>query len=158
LAFWFQVIPILLLLVIGLLSGTFVERRHFAALAAREEEYRDMLLTDTKQLPDGCGGETFGLVIGEVVVASDYFKTFVATLKKLVGGELRTYESLMERARREALLRMMERARAIGANRVINVRFASSSIGGMSRRRKKAAMVEMYAYGTAVRVPVQAAE
>lgn len=157
-AFWIQLLPFLILLIIGLFAGTFVERRHFASLAAREEEYRDMFVTDTKPIPHGCSGQAFGLVIGEVVVASDYFKTFVAGLKKLVGGELRTYESLMERARREALLRMMERARLIGANRVLNVRFASSSIGGMSRRRKKAAMVEMYAYGTAVYVPQHAAE
>ncbi len=155
-AFWFQVIPVLVVLVLALFVGTFVERRHFRSLATREAQFRDMLVTDTGRLPVGCAAVPFGLVIGEVVVASDYFKTFVANLKKLVGGELRTFETLMERARREALLRLMERARAMGANRVLNVRFASSNIGGTSRRRKNAAMVEMYAYGTAIYVPEQA--
>ena len=85
----------------------------------------------------------------EVVIASDYFKTFAASLRKLVGGELRTYESLMERARREALLRMLESARRLGANCVLNVRFSTSNIG-TARRRQAAAMVEVYAYGTAL--------
>ena len=55
----------------------------------------------------------------------------------------------MERARREALLRMVESAKGMGANAVANVRFETSNIGNM-RRKRAAAMVEMYAYGTAI--------
>jgi len=91
------------------------------------------------------------LVVGDVTIASDYFKTFAATLRMLVGGELRTYESLMERARRESLVRMLEQAKQLGANAVYNVRFGTSSIRS-AQRRNRAAMVEMCAYGTAVRL------
>ena len=84
------------------------------------------------------------------MVASDYFKTFAAGLRKIVGGELRTFDSLMVRARREACVRMLESARNLGATGVINVRFSTSNIGSMGRR--PAAMVEMFAYGTAIHV------
>lgn len=150
--FWIQVVPVIVLLILGLFTGTWVERRHFRRLARREAALRHILVTDLRTLPPGCAAEPFELVTGEVVIASDYFKTFAATLKKLLGGELRTFETLMERARREALLRMLESAERIGANGVVNVRFATSNIGSMKRNRK-AAMVEMYAYGTAIYVP-----
>jgi uncharacterized protein YbjQ (UPF0145 family) len=150
--FWAQIVPFVVLLVLAVLTGTWVERRHFRQLAAREAALEHILVTDVRSLPADCAKEPFGLVFGEVVVASDYFKTFVAQLKKLVGGELRTFETLMERARREALLRMLESADRMGANRVVNVRFSTSNVGSMKRNRK-AAMVEMYAYGTAIYVP-----
>ena len=149
--FWFQFVPVIVLLILGFSIGGMVERAHFKRLAKREAALSHMLVTDLRKLPSGSGAPC-GLVTGEVVIASDYFKTFAATLKKLVGGELRTFETLMERARREALVRMMEAAHQQGANAVVNVRFATSNIGSM-RRKKAAAMVEMYAYGTALRVP-----
>ncbi len=150
--FWFQILPIAILLILGFTVGSVVERMHFRRLARREAALSYMLVTDTKSMPVTTTGESCGLVVGEVVIAADYFKTFLAGLRKLVGGNLRTYETLMERARREAILRMMESAQGMGANRVINIRLASSDIGGM-RRRRRAAMVEMYAFGTAIYVP-----
>jgi uncharacterized protein YbjQ (UPF0145 family) len=59
-----------------------------------------------------------------------------------VGGELKGYTELLTEARREAIERMMEQARQLGANAVINVRFTTSSITGGA--------AELYAYGTAV--------
>ncbi len=151
-AFWFQILPVVAFLILGFSIGTIVERAHFRRLARREKALSDMLLTDTKSIPEGCVPESCGLVIGDVVVAADYFKTFVAGIRKMIGGELRTYETLLERARREAIVRMMESARAMGANRVINVRLSTSTVGS-SQRRRQAAMVEIYAYGTAICVP-----
>jgi len=91
-------------------------------------------------------------VVGEVVIAADYFKTFLAAMRKIVGGNLHAYETLLERARREAIVRMKEAAQDMGANRVVNMRFASSNVGSTEGRRR-APMVEMYAYGTAIRAP-----
>ncbi len=147
----FGVVVVLLLL--GLSVGTLIERRHFRLLARREAALSYILVTDTGSLPPGCAAKPMGIVFGDVVISSDYFKTFAARLKKIIGGELRTFESLMERARREALLRVLESAERLGANRVINVRFATSNIGSVRRRQAGAAMVEMCAYGTAVYVP-----
>ncbi len=147
--FWIQILPILVFLVLGFTVGGFVERAHFKRLDERDAAMRDMLVTDLKGLPKGQSARNCGLVTGEAVIGSDYFKTVAAKLKSLFGGELRTFQTLMTRARREALLRMMERAKQMGANGVINVRFETSNIGAM-RRKKASAMVEMYAYGTAV--------
>ena len=77
------------------------------------------------------------------MIASDYFKTFGAQLKRIFGGRLRTYETLIERARREAIQRMRSQAAAHGADIVMNVRLETSRI-------IKSA-VEVIAYGTAVK-------
>ena len=147
-----QIGPIVILLILGFSIGSLVERAHFKRLAEREAQLSHILVTNLRTLPSGCVATSFGLVTGEVVIASDYFKTFAASLRKLVGGELRMFESLMERARREAVVRLKEEAERMGATHVSNVRFETSNIGTM-RRRRQAAMVEMYAYGTAVCVP-----
>ena len=87
------------------------------------------------------------LVCGSVVISIDFFKKFVAGLRDLVGGRVSSYESLLERARREALLRMKTEARSIGAKSVWNVRLETSSI---TKGGKGVAAVEVIAYGTAV--------
>jgi len=148
----FQVVPVLFLLILGYTVGSLAERRHLKRLAVRERALEHIFVSDVRSLPSGCALQPCGLVDGEVVVASDYFKTFAANLKKMIGGELRTYDTLLQRARREALVRVKEAAHRMGANQVVNIRFATSNIGA-SGRRQMAAMVEMYAYGTAVYVP-----
>jgi uncharacterized protein YbjQ (UPF0145 family) len=71
-------------------------------------------------------------------------RDLMASLKNIVGGELKGYTELLEDARNQARERMIEQARELGANAVINVRFNTSSIAqGAS---------ELYIYGTAVRV------
>jgi uncharacterized protein YbjQ (UPF0145 family) len=65
-------------------------------------------------------------------------------LKNFVGGELKGYTELLQEARKEALHRMMEQARSVGANAVVNVRFATSSVAQGA--------AELFAYGTAVKV------
>ncbi len=148
---WIQFIVVGVLLVFGFTIGSVVERAHFRRLKVREKAVRDILLTDLKALPALCAADSCTMVFGEVVIASDYFKTFVSGLRKIVGGELRAYETLMERARREAILRMVESAKQLGANAVYNIRFSSTNIGSI-RRKRAAAMVEMYAYGTAIKI------
>lgn len=137
------------LLILGFSIGTLTERAHFKRLAKHEAGLKHIVLSDLRTFPRPETSAPFGLVTGEVVIASDYFKTFAAALRKIVGGELRAYESLMDRARREAMVRMMRSAADMGATHVVNIRFSTSNIGSM--RRRGAAMVEMYAYGTAMR-------
>lgn len=145
-----QLAAIAVLLVLGMSVGGFVERRHFRSLAKREDALRHLAINDLSALPANCLKEPCELVVGQVVIATDYFKTFVANIKKIFGGELRSFDSLMVRARRESLLRMMESAQRLGADRVINVRFSTSTIGS-ARGKRFAAMVEMIAYGTALK-------
>ncbi|MCH6588380.1 MAG: YbjQ family protein, partial [Proteobacteria bacterium] len=93
-------------------------------------------------------GIVFGLVVAAVVISVDYFKRFVAGLRMIFGGRVHTYESLLDRGRREALLRMQERAKELGANMIFNVRLETSSISKGARR--SVGSVEVLAYGTAI--------
>jgi uncharacterized protein YbjQ (UPF0145 family) len=88
------------------------------------------------------------MVTGNVVISVDYFKTVVAGLRNLVGGNINAYESLLDRARREAVLRMQEQAVLRGAEAVINLKFETARIAGNAG--KGIGSVEVLAYGTAL--------
>jgi len=90
-------------------------------------------------------------VTGSAVVATDYFKVFASSLQNLFGGEMREYETLVTRARREALVRMLDEAHRKGANAIYNVRLETSTVGG--QQQKKSGGVEVLAYGTALKFP-----
>ncbi|XVJ71977.1 MAG: YbjQ family protein [Rhizobacter sp.] len=117
-----------------------------ASIRARERELQAVIALNTRYVPEGVVATQAAVVMGSVVVSSDYFKTFVAGFRNLFGGRFRGYESLLERARREALLRMKLRARETGSNLVIGVRFHTTSISG-----SQTPSVEVMAYGTAVK-------
>ena len=102
----------------------------------------DIILTNTDTVPGRTIVRHLGLAQGNVVRAKHVGRDIAAGLKNLVGGELRGYTELLEEARRDALARMVEDARSQGANAVVNIRMATSSVtSGAS---------ELYAYGTAV--------
>jgi uncharacterized protein YbjQ (UPF0145 family) len=140
----------LMLLVLGLLVGGYLERRHFASLDERESANGAFLVTQLRSYPGVVAGPAPPMMLcGEAVVSSDYLKTFLATVRKIFGGEMKSYQSLLIRARREALQRLVEDARARGYNAVCNVRYNSTDIGGGAKGRKKAVMVTILACGTA---------
>ena len=103
-----------------------------------------MLCSNTEEIPGQQIVEFYGLVTGSTVRAKHIGRDFAASLKNIVGGELKGYTELLQEARQEALHRMMEQARSVGANAVVNVRFATSSIAQGA--------AELFAYGTAVKV------
>ncbi|RJP38965.1 MAG: YbjQ family protein [Phycisphaerales bacterium] len=153
--FWFQFLPILLPLVLiglGWAVGTWRERAHLASLAVREQAAADVRVTNLRCVPGDRDVVEGRFVCGDVVIASDYFKTVAAALRNLVGGEVRAFETLMERARREALLRMIDDARRLGSREIYNVRFETANIlsGNPNRRNKASVAVEVFAFGTAV--------
>lgn len=134
----------------GLLIGKMNDRKHMASIAEREERYRNIRLDTRKRVDAPETVEEATVVIGQYVSASDYFKAFATRLRALVGGEMNSMITLMERARREAVLRMVENAKRHGATEVWNIRFETSNISQMNGKRG-AAQVEIIAYGTAVR-------
>lgn len=136
------------LFVIGYGAGRYNEGRHYASIRRREEELRGVLLFATRFPPVGIGRVSTQLVSGSVVISEDFFKGIVAALYNLVGGRVRSYESLLDRARREAIVRMKAEARKLGATMVINIKFQTFAIGG--RRAESVRGVEMLAYGTAL--------
>ncbi len=103
-----------------------------------------MLCSNTEDIPGQQIVEFYGVVTGSTVRAKHIGRDIAAGLKNFVGGELKGYTELLQEAREEALHRMMEQARSVGANAVINVRFATSSIAQGA--------AELFAYGTAVKV------
>lgn len=135
----------LLPLIGGWIIGSAVERRHFAELNARDDELRSiMIITQMKRpLAPAPGKQPPRIVTAEVVIATDYLKTFMAGWRGVFGGEIRSYQSLMERARREAVLRIVEAAYRLGYNAVGNIRLDPCEIGA------KAAMAAIVATGTA---------
>ena len=118
-------------IVAGLLVGRLVERCHLRSLRRREEELKDVETTDLRNPPGFSEAKgPCALVTGEVVVASDAFKTWAFGIRTVFGGESKGFSRIFERARREALLRMKERARQLGCNAICNVRFGNADIGG----------------------------
>jgi len=91
--------------------------------------------------------DVLGIVKGNVVQSKNFGKDFMAAMKTLVGGELTGYTDLLNQARQIAVKRMVDEAETIGADAVVNVRFASSSV--------MQGAAEVIAYGTAVKLRVQ---
>jgi uncharacterized protein YbjQ (UPF0145 family) len=143
-----QFLLVVLLLILGYGFGRLAERRHYRSIRKREDALGDLIVVCSKTLPESAGAPTTHLVMGSVVVSVDYFKRFVAHLRMIFGGRVHTYESLVDRARREALLRMQAEARELGATMVFNTRFETSSIS--KGQNKSVGSVEVLAYGTAV--------
>jgi uncharacterized protein YbjQ (UPF0145 family) len=101
-----------------------------------------IVLSNIEHFPGYTITRHLGLVQGSTVRAKHIGRDIMAGLKNIVGGELVGYTELLNESRQEAVERMVEQARAIGANAVINVRFSTANIA------KGAA--EILAYGTAV--------
>lgn len=135
---------------LGYIVGRWREQVHLKSLAAREATLRHIVMTNLKTIVSPGGVSGANLVMGEAVIASDYFKTFATQLRKLVGGEMKSMQSLIDRARREALVRMLEQADRAGATEVHNVRLETSNIRSATSGSKGAISVEMLAFGTAI--------
>jgi uncharacterized protein YbjQ (UPF0145 family) len=127
---------LIFLLALGLLAGGYAERRHLRHLAERETSNAGFVLTQLRSYPGAvAGGSPPMLVVAEAVIASDYLKSFLSGIRKIFGGEMRSYHSLAVRARREVLQRLIEQAREQGFNAICNVRLESADIGGNTKRR-----------------------
>ncbi len=103
-----------------------------------------MIITNIETVPGKNVVEHFGLVSGSTIRAKHIGRDFMASLKNLVGGELKGYTQLLQESRQQAMDRMIEEARLMSANAIVNVRFSTSSVAQGA--------AELYAYGTAVRV------
>ena len=137
-----------LLLAMGYGFGRLAEARHYRSILRREDALSDLIIVASKALPAADPAPRTQLVMGNVVISVDHFKRFVASLRMIFGGRVHTYESLIDRARREALLRMQEQARYMGAQMIFNTRFETSSISKGSG--DSVGSVEVLAYGTAI--------
>jgi len=133
------------LIALGFIFGRINEAAHFASLSKREMATSHIILSDKKSVPEGISHSQF--VSGNAVISIDYYKRVAAGLRMIFGGEMRSYQSLLTRARREAILRMVEQATSAGSSYIANVRIETSSV---FQNERGVGSIEVYAYGTAL--------
>lgn len=133
-------------IVLGFVFGQIAEKRHYRSIHAREKAM--LYLPTTAGKLSILQGQVLRceLVTGSTVVSVDHFKRAAAALRTFVGGPVKSYESLLDRARREAVLRLKESCP--DAHEVVNLRLetvplAKGTEGGV-------AAVEVLAFGTAI--------
>ena len=141
-----QLILFVVLVLLGYFFGSRAEKKHLRSIREREITYQALPTIMLKKPLDPQDISKYKLVNGSVVISIDYFKKFVASLINLFGGSISSYESLLDRARREAILRM--KADAGDASEIINLRIETSSIS--KNAQQSVGAVEVLAYGTAI--------
>jgi len=145
-----DLIIFLFLTTLGYTAGSIAERRHYRSIQQREAELLQLPVVTLKNpYPDEAlrGGV---MVMGSAVISIDYFKRLLAILRNIFGGRVTAYETLVDRARREAILRLKEAARQKGCDLVVNLRLETSAIGQSANSRRSIGCVEVLAYGTAI--------
>lgn len=138
-----------LLAVMGFVVGGILERSHFKSIREREFRFADYPVVPTSSTDPDRKVADAQLVAASVVVSLDYFKRILAAFRNVFGGRVRSYESLLDRAKREAILRMMEQFP--DADIIVNLRINTSQIGSTQGRSKGLGAVEVLAMGTAIR-------
>lgn len=141
-----QIYVALALLVMGLVVGSILERAHYAKIKKRERALSHFPAMNLRAIPHAQDVSRSAMRSGSVVISVDYFKRFAAGLKKLFGGEIHSYSSLLDRARREALLRLKDNCK--DADLLINLRFETCTLSNGSN--SNIGSVEVLAYGTAI--------
>lgn len=140
LAFWS--VPVLL----GYVFGRMAEAKHYRSIHAREKAFVHLPATTLRTLLGDAPVARSELVTGSVVISIDHFKKAAMALRTLVGGPVKSYESLLDRAKREAVLRLKESCP--GAHEIVNVRLETLPLAGSQPRQVTG--VEVLAYGTAI--------
>jgi uncharacterized protein YbjQ (UPF0145 family) len=143
----YDLIIFLVLLALGYGFGRHAESKHYKSIIKREKELNSLPAIASKIPPAENRELNSQLVSGSVVISIDYFKRFIAGLRNIFGGRITSYETLLDRARREAILRMKAEAKKLNAEFVFNIKLETSSI---HKGRGKIGSVEVLAYGTAL--------
>lgn len=137
----FKIGLFVVLFMIGWAVGRSIEAKHFKALDAQEQRLA-YIRTDNSRFKSS--DQTGQLISSNVVISHDYFKYVIATIQSLFGGRLTSYETVVERARREAIVRLKLEAEKNGADHILGLRISTTDLGMLG-------MTEVFAYGTAIR-------
>lgn len=142
----------LLPIVLGYAVGRHLEGKHLASIRVREAATQHVMAVPLKTFPGVDEAFEARLVQGAIVVSIDYFKRVAGQLRGIFGGAIGSYESVIDRARREAVLRMKEDALGRGCHAIICVRIETSRLASSRGNGKGTAGMELVAYGTGVRL------
>lgn len=137
----FQLAVFALLFIVGFTFGRYNERKHLAELAANEARLAYIITDSQRFISSPHQGH---LVSSNVVISHDYFKFVLASIQNFFGGRLHSYESILERARREAVVRLKLEAEKMGATHIMGLRLSTTEMG------MQGSMIEVFAYGTAI--------
>jgi len=142
-----NLIIFIILLSLGYFFGKWAEKNHYNSIIEREKKFLNIPATSFKKpIGEILPIERSDLVRGSVVISVDYFKRILAGLRNFFGGTIQSYETLLDRARREAILRLKESCPK--ADQIINLRIETSSIS--KGKKNTIGSVEVLAYGTAL--------
>ena len=133
----------------AMIAGIYIESKHLKELEIREKAIRSGLVTHNRRKPIIEAPRKMEVVAGEVVIGADRFKTWLARWRQLVGGTMKSLAPVVERARREALLRAQEKAVSKGYRELANVRYCFANLK-MGDQKQKDLLILVVAYGTAV--------
>ena len=144
-----QLIIVIVLIGLGYVAGSIAEKKHYRSIISREAQLLHIPTVSVKNMiEDDVDVIDARMVQGSAVISIDHFKRILASLRNIFGGKVTAYESLIDRARREAILRMKEKSP--NADIVLNTRIETSTIGRRANSRKNIGSIEAIAYGTAV--------
>lgn len=136
-----DLIQLIVLVAVGYFVGSHIEKKHYKSIQQREKQLLCCPVVGGDNFLENKPVINTKLVYGNAVISTDYFKLLVGNLLNLFGGEVSVFESLLDRARREAVLRMKEQAPR--ADIILNLKLETCTIAGKNS-------VEALAYGTAV--------
>ncbi len=143
-----DIILILFLIVLTYFTGSIIEKKHYKSIQQREIALiKKPVIAHGKRWQTKRPIKSMQLVAGEAVISGDYFKTFVANLKNFFGGRLTSFESVLDRTRREAILRMREKAK--NAHIIVNVKLETIMVNN-DQDKSSPPQCAVIAYGTAI--------
>jgi len=137
----FKIALFIVLCLVGWAIGRYVEAKHLNTLAEQEQRLAYISMDNLRFNTADQAGQ---LISSNVVLSHDYFKYVIATIQSLLGGRLTSYETVVERARREAIIRLKLEAEKIGASHIMGLRLSTTDLGIQG-------MTEVFAYGTAIK-------
>ena len=141
-AFILKVLIFVVLFFIGWGFGRHAEQKHLRELEEQERRLAHIRVDNNRFKTSTQTGQ---MISSNVVISHDYFKYVIANIQNFFGGRLTSYESVVERARREALVRLKQEAEKMGATHIMGLRLSTTELG------MQGGMVEVFAYGTAIR-------
>ncbi|HAB43655.1 MAG TPA: metal-binding protein [Acinetobacter sp.] len=136
-----QIVIFAILFSVGFGFGRFNERKHLQYLDEQEQRLAYIRVNNSRFIESTLPGH---MISSNVVISHDYFKYAIANVQNMLGGRLTSYESVVERARREAIVRLKLEAEKIGADQIMGIRISTTELG------MQGGMVEVFAYGTAI--------
>lgn len=136
-----QIVIFAILFSVGFGFGRYNERKHLQYLDEQEQRLAYIRVNNSRFNEFTFPGH---MISSNVVISHDYFKYAIANVQNMLGGRLTSYESVVERARREAIVRLKLEAEKMGADQIMGIRLSTTELG------MQGGMVEVFAYGTAI--------